>query len=93
MKNLKPVLSLGFATLLVISAVAASFGKQTQAAPAKQATTTETAAGTTTHSARTKHQRMAAQRRHHRHPAHLLRTSAKQTKRVPKTKSLSKLSY
>lgn len=32
MKNLKPVFSLGFATLLVISAVGASFGKQTQAA-------------------------------------------------------------
>ena len=92
MKNLKAVVSLGFATLLVISAVAAAFGEQTQAAP-KQATRMEAAARTTTYTARRKHQRMAAHLRHHRHPEHMLRTSAKHTKRVPKAKSLSKQSY
>jgi hypothetical protein len=75
-----------------MSAVVTTFGTQMQATPVKQASMAEMTARTTA-STHTKRQRMVARHRRDRSSAHMLKSSAKKTKRVPKAKSLSKLSY
>ena len=91
MKSSKWILSLGLATTLLMGAVATTFGMQTTATPVKQGSMTDTTV--TTNAGHTKRQTMAVRSRRRRSSAHTIKTSAKKTKRVPKAKSLSKLSY
>jgi len=93
MNNSKRSLSLGFATALLMSVVATTFGTQKQEGPVKQVSMTETIARTTASTAHKTYQRLAARRSHRRYSGQRLKVSVKKAKRIPKAKSLSKESY
>ena len=92
MNNLKRSLSLGFASALLMSVVATTFGMQKEA-PVKQVSIKETTARTSASTAHTTHQRLGPRRSHQRYAGQRLKVSVRKTKRVPKAKSLSKESY